>query len=106
MRIQHARVRLAISTDMSGTSVTAPPRLVKDCIPAALSFLGEFIRRASLLGYLSEGPVAETVRTEAQQILLRLLRDVTWLEYIPSALAAAALHWASYTSSPGVAPTF
>ena len=24
--IQHARVRLAISTDMSGTSVTAPPR--------------------------------------------------------------------------------
>ena len=31
MRIQHARVRLAISTDMSGTSVTAPPRWVKDC---------------------------------------------------------------------------
>ena len=26
MRIQHARVRLAISTDMSGVSVTAPPR--------------------------------------------------------------------------------
>ena len=26
MRIQHTRVRLAISTDMSGTSVTAPPR--------------------------------------------------------------------------------
>ena len=26
MRIQHARVRLAISTDMSGTSVAAPPR--------------------------------------------------------------------------------
>ena len=25
-RIQHARVRLAISTDMSGVSVTAPPR--------------------------------------------------------------------------------
>ena len=26
MRIQHARVRLAISTDISGFSVTAPPR--------------------------------------------------------------------------------
>ena len=31
MRIQHARVRLAISTDMFVVSVTAPPRLVKDC---------------------------------------------------------------------------
>ena len=30
MRIQHARVRLAISTDISGVSVTAPPRYVKD----------------------------------------------------------------------------
>ena len=26
MRIQHARVRLTISTDISGVSVTAPPR--------------------------------------------------------------------------------
>ena len=26
MRVQHARVRLAISTDISGVSVTAPPR--------------------------------------------------------------------------------
>ena len=57
-------------------------------VPTALSFLEEFIRRASLLGYLPEGPAAETVRTEAQQILLRVLRDVTWLENMPSALAA------------------
>ena len=64
-----------------------------------------FIRRASLLGYLPEGPAAETVRIEAQQIFLRVLRDVTWLEHMPSALAAAAaLYWASCISTPGVGP--
>ena len=31
MRIQHARVRLAISTDISGISVTAPPRIAPVC---------------------------------------------------------------------------
>ena len=31
MRIQHAQVRLAISTDISGVLVTALPRWVKDC---------------------------------------------------------------------------
>ena len=31
MRIQHAQVRLTISTDMSETWVMVPPRYVKDC---------------------------------------------------------------------------
>ena len=31
MRIQHGRIHLAFSTDMSGGSVTGPPKHVKDC---------------------------------------------------------------------------
>ena len=35
---------------------------------------------------------------------MRVLCDVTWLEHMPSALAATALYWASCISTPGVAP--
>lgn len=72
-------------------------------VPTALSFLGVFLRRACLLGYLLDGPMSERVRDEAQQILSCVLRDSCSLEHPPSALAAAALYWASCVSSPGAA---
>lgn len=74
-------------------------------VPSAISFLGVFLRRAGALGYLrADGPSSERVREEAQQILLCVLRDACSLEHPPSALAAAALYWASCIAAPGAAP--
>lgn len=74
-------------------------------VPSAISFLGVFLRRAGTLGYLrADGPSSERVREEAQQILLCVLRDASSLEHPPSALAAAALYWASCITAPGAAP--
>lgn len=72
-------------------------------VPTALSFLGVFMRRADALGYLASGAGSERVREEAQQILLCVLRDACSLEHPPSALAAAALYWASCVTAPGAA---
>ncbi|CAM9546808.1 unnamed protein product [Laminaria digitata] len=72
-------------------------------VPTALSFLGVFMRRADALGYLARGAGSERVREEAQQILLCVLRDACSLEHPPSALAAAALYWASCVTAPGAA---
>lgn len=72
-------------------------------VPTALSFLGVFLRRADALGYLARGAGSERVREEAQQILLCVLRDACSLEHPPSALAAAALYWASCVTAPGAA---
>ncbi|CAM9743702.1 unnamed protein product [Sphacelaria rigidula] len=76
-------------------------------VPTALSFLGVFVKRAVVLGYLSQaGQVAERVGREAQKILLSVLRDASSLEHPPSALAATALYWASCITCPGqAAPT-
>lgn len=73
-------------------------------VPTAASFLGIFLRRAAALGYLPAGPAAERVRNEAQQILLRMVRDACFLEHLPSAVAASALYWASCISAPGQVP--
>lgn len=74
-------------------------------VPSAVSFLGVFLRRAGALGYLrADCPSFERVREEAQQILLCVLRDASSLEHPPSALAAAALYWASCIAAPGAAP--
>lgn len=70
-------------------------------VPTALSFLGVFLRRAVGLGYLARGQVAERVGQEARQILLCVLRDASCLEHPPSAVAAAALYWASCVTCPG-----
>lgn len=72
-------------------------------VPTALSFLGVFLRRAEGLGYLPARAATETVRTEATTILLCVLRDASSLDHLPSALAAAALYWASCVTSPGEA---
>lgn len=82
-----------------------PPFRFRLTVPSAISFLGVFLRRAGALGYLrTDGPSSERVREEAQQILLCVLRDASSLEHPPSALAAAALYWASCISAPGAAP--
>lgn len=73
-------------------------------VPTAMSFLGMYLRRAGALGYLPEGALSESVREEAQQILLCVLRDGSSLEHQPSMLAAAALYWASCVTAAGTAP--
>ena len=74
-------------------------------VPTVISFLGVFIRRACLLGYLPEGQAKEVVRMEAERILLDVLRESCSLSHLPSALAAAALYWACCETPGIVAPS-
>lgn len=68
--------------------------------PTALSFLGVFLRRAQGLGCLPSLAAVEGVREQATRMMLGVLRDASSLEHPPSALAAAALHWAFCITSP------